>query len=267
MSKIISVVSFKGGVGKTTTAVNLGSVLSRDFNKKVLVVDTNFSSPGVGLHFGMTNQEHTLQDVLMNEAELNKAVYKVGTGLYVMPASLLSKNVNVFSLRNKLNDLRQFYDFIILDTAPALTSSTIESIAASDEALVVSHADYLGLSATLKAVQLANQKKVPVRGVVLNQTSSRSFELSKDELEQASNTKVIANIPFSKKFGESLSEASSLVLHQPDSSIAKLYNSLASRFADKKDKKDPFKNKLKKLFKKEITKEAIDKLLIENELK
>ena len=267
MSKIISIVSLKGGVGKTTTAINLGSSLSQDFNKKVLILDSNFSSPGVGLHFGVVNPENTVQDVLSNKTKINNAVYKINTGLYIMPANFLSKKVDMFTLKNKLNDLRQYYDYILLDTAPAINSSTITAISASDEALVVSNPDYLGLSATLRTVQLINQKQIPLRGIILNNVKNKSFELTKQDLEQASNAKIISTIPSSQQFSEAMINTTSLVLHNPKSTISKLYKDLAAKISETTVVKDPFKNKLKKLFKKSITQEEVEKLLIENEIK
>lgn len=267
MSKIISVVSLKGGVGKTTTALNLGSSLAKDFNKKVLIVDSNFAAPGIGLHFGIVNPDHTLQDVLANKTEVNNAVYKINTGLYILPSAFLSKNINMFTLKHKLNDLRQYYDYVILDTAPALTSSTISSISASDEVLVISNSNYLGLSATMRAVQLVNQKQIPIRGIVLNNVNGKSFELSKDDLELASKTKVIATIPTSQQFSEAMVDTTSLVLHNPKSSIAELYKCLAAKISETSLNKNPIKDKLKRLFKKKITQADVKKLLIENELR
>jgi len=62
--KIIGVISLKGGVGKTTTVANLGASLAKDFNKKVLVVDANFSAPNLGLHLGLVDPKTTIHDVL-----------------------------------------------------------------------------------------------------------------------------------------------------------------------------------------------------------
>ncbi|MBT3304713.1 AAA family ATPase [Candidatus Woesearchaeota archaeon] len=266
MSKIISVVSFKGGVGKTTTALNLGSALSKDLNKKVLIVDSNFSSPSVGLHFGIINPDNTFQDILKGKTSTNNAVYKINTGLYILPSAVLSKKVNMFTLKHKLNELRQFYDYVILDTSPSLNSSTTSAISASDEVLIVSNADYLGLSSTLKAISLINQKRIPIKGIVLNNISKKSSELTKEDIENATKIRVISTIPTSPQFSKAIVNTSSVVFHNPKSCITKLYTNLAAKITETNLKKDPFKHRIRQLFKKKITQEDVKKLLIENEI-
>ena len=64
--KIIGIISLKGGVGKTSSVANLGAVLASEFNKKVLVVDANFSAPNLGLHLGLVEPKVTIHDVLLN---------------------------------------------------------------------------------------------------------------------------------------------------------------------------------------------------------
>ena len=66
--RTIGIISLKGGVGKTTTVANLGAVLAKEFNKKVLVIDANFSAPNLGLHLGIVEPKVTIQDVLLNRA-------------------------------------------------------------------------------------------------------------------------------------------------------------------------------------------------------
>ena len=91
MSKVIGIIAIKGGVGKTTTVVNLGAILSKEFNKNILIVDGNFSAPNLALHFGITKSEKTLHDVLLNKANIDEAIIKHSDNFHILPSSLLSK--------------------------------------------------------------------------------------------------------------------------------------------------------------------------------
>ena len=91
-AKTIGIISIKGGVGKTTTVINLETSLANDYGKKVLVVDANFSSPNIGLHLGNIEHKVTLHDVLKNKVNITKSVYSHEFGFHFIPSSLVSKN-------------------------------------------------------------------------------------------------------------------------------------------------------------------------------
>ena len=115
-AKIIGFVSVKGGVGKTTTVANLGLILAKDFGKKVLIVDGNFSGPNLALHFGFNKIGHTLHDVLEGKARLHKAIYEHSSGMHILPASLYSRKVDYNKFHQYIASLRSFYDLILIDS-------------------------------------------------------------------------------------------------------------------------------------------------------
>ena len=75
MGKIIGIISIKGGVGKTSVVIALGAAMANEFDKKVLLVDGNFSAPNLALHLGLINPEITLHHVLNNRANAENAIY------------------------------------------------------------------------------------------------------------------------------------------------------------------------------------------------
>src|SRR3989304_1975926 len=92
MSKIIVITSGKGGVGKTTTAINLGAALNY-FGKDVLIIDGNLSTPNIGIHLNSPEVPIDLNNVLKGEAEPFEAVYKHESGMKIMPSSLSVKEL------------------------------------------------------------------------------------------------------------------------------------------------------------------------------
>ena len=195
MVKKIGIISIKGGVGKTSSVASLGASLANDFNKKVLLVDANFSAPNLGLHLGLINPEYTLHHVLNNKAHTYKAIYKTEYGFHVIPGSLFYQNINPFKLRDKLKDIEKGYDIILIDSSPTLNEEILSTMIASDELLVVTTPDISTLSTTLRAIKIAKQRKTPISGLILNKVYNKDFELSLEEIEETSGCSVLAVIP------------------------------------------------------------------------
>ena len=112
MGKSIGVISLKGGVGKTSVVVALGSAIA-DFNKKVLLVDGNLSAPNLGIHFKIINPEISLHHVLDREVNAKDAVQSLGK-LDILPSSIFTdKQINPLKLKDRLDYLKKKYDYII----------------------------------------------------------------------------------------------------------------------------------------------------------
>ena len=194
MGKTIGILSLKGGVGKTSSVVSLGASMA-DFGKKVLLVDGNLSAPNLGLHLNIVDPEKTLHHVLMGEANITEAVINMDN-FDVIPASIFSKGkINPLKLRDKLNYLKKYYDYIIIDSSPSLNEETLASILASDEVLVVTTPDLPTLSMTVKAVKVAKQRGTPIIGIIVNKVYDKSFEISLREVEKTAGVPVMAVIP------------------------------------------------------------------------
>ena len=132
MSKVIGIIAIKGGVGKTSCSANLGAALAYEFNKRVLLVDANFSAPNLALHFGLADPEATLHDTLSNKANIGDAIYEYDKNLHIIPGSMLNEKINPFKLREKLHKLKDLYDVIIIDSSPNLNNEILATMLASD---------------------------------------------------------------------------------------------------------------------------------------
>ncbi len=202
MGHIIAFVSIKGGVGKTTLALETASSLANDFGKKVLLIDANFSAPNVGLYLDLT-EDLGLHDVLENERQMHVAIYEAH-GFDVIPASLYyDKQVDVFKLKKLIEKVESRYDYIILDSSPNYEELK-PVIVAAEKIFIVTTPDDVTLKTSMKAAVLAKYRKTPVEGIIINKIRDSDFELSLNEVEEFSEIPVVARIPDHKRMNEAL---------------------------------------------------------------
>lgn len=245
-AKVFGVIALKGGVGKTTVVSNLGAALSGEFEKKVLIVDANFSTPHLGLHVGLINPDHNLHSSLREEYSIYEAIYQHSLGFHIIPGKLAPEILDPTVLRDKLEPLREIYDVILIDSSPSLNEEMASTMAASDELLVVSSPDYPTLSSTLHAIKLAKQRNTPIRGIVLNKVHKKRFELGVRDITNASDTKVLASLPENVKVLAAVSKMTPVVEFAPKEDISVAYKILAGSLIGEKYKKSLFGKSKKK---------------------
>jgi len=262
--KIIGIISLKGGVGKTTTVANLGAALASEFKKKILVIDANFSAPNLGLHLGLIDPKVTLHDVLLDKVTADKAIYEHEAGFHIMPAAYLSRKVKPHKLKQKISYLKNHYDIILIDSSPNLNDEILATMMASDELFVVTSPDYPTLSTTLRAVRLAKQRKTPIKGLILNKVYNKKFELSIQDIEKAANVPVISVLSEDIKVPESIANTTPIALHNPKANASIEYKKLAAALVSETYKDPRFLTKIKKIFKKDIPKDNINRLLMDD---
>lgn len=247
-SKVFGIIALKGGVGKTTLVSNLGASLARDFQKKVLLIDANFSTPHLGLHLGLVNPKYTLHHVLNDNHSIFEAIYQHELGFHIIPGQLAPLKINPLILKERLAPLRKVYDVILIDSSPSLNEEMYATMAASDELLVVSSPDYPTLSSTIYAVRIAKEKDSEIRGIVINKAYKKKFELSKRDIEEASGVKILEVVPHNVKVVSALSRMQPVVVNFPRQDVSISYKNLAgSLIGEKKKKKRLFKKKEKEL--------------------
>ncbi len=241
MGVSIGIVSLKGGVGKTTAVVSLGSAIA-SFGKKVLLVDGNISSPNLGLHLEVVEPEISLQDVLEKKANPSEAIYKLAN-FDIMPASIFQDyKANLFSMKEKLRYLKRSYDYILIDSSPSLDNETLSAMIASDEILVVTTPDHPTLSTTLKALKLAKQRGTPISGLILNKVHHKNFEIPLAHVEATLEIPVMAVIPHDVDFLRALSNFKPSVEYKPRSEASEEYKKLAASLIGEKYKPVRFRN-------------------------
>jgi len=251
MAKVIGIISIKGGVGKTTTVTNLGAALSQ-IGKKVLLVDANYSAPNLGLHFGLVRPDSaTIHDVLINKASIKHATYEHEAGFHFIPGALVpraSDRIDIYRLKNRLKDIKDDYDFILIDSSPTLNAEMLSTIVASDELIAVSTPDYPTLSCTMRAVKIAKQKKTPITGLVLNKTRNQKFEVSLKDIEDTTGVPVLAVLPDHTDVLAALAETTPVTLFNSKNEVSIEYKKLAASLSGVEFKDNRISNMLKGLF-------------------
>lgn len=251
MARVIAICNAKGGVGKTTTAVNLGAYLAV-LGKRVLLVDLDpqgnaSSALGVSpLTVGQSVYHGLLGEASPADLRKPSIIYN----FHVIPAAphlagalveLVNMEEREFRLRNFLHHVRHEYDYVIIDLSPSLTLLTINALIAADEVIIPVQAEYYsleGLSQVLQTIELIkNNLEHPLRiaGAVLTMVEPReklSREVSKNVREHFPHHVFRTEIPRSVALAEAPSFAKPVLLHRPDSIGALAYKALAEEVAE-----------------------------------
>jgi len=259
MVKKIGIISIKGGVGKTSTVSSLGASLANDFDKRVLLVDANFSAPNLGIHLGMLDPEFTIHHVLNNKVHIRKAIYDTGHGFHILPGSIFYQKINPFKLREKLKEIEKNYDIILIDSSPTLNEEILATMLASDELIVVTTPDLATLSTTMRAVRLARQRKTPINGLILNKVYNKNFELSIKEIEDTSGCDILAVIPHDINIPKTQSEYMPLTMGKSNSA-SREYKRLAGILAGDEYEESFFKRIISK-FKNSFQKQEVNRVI------
>jgi chromosome partitioning protein len=243
MANTIAVLNQKGGVGKTTTAINLGAYLARA-GHSVLIADMDpqgNSTSGLGLDKQALNS--TLYDVLFARANANQTTHKINSKLAVLPANanLAGAEVELVPLAGRELKLRevlggQSYEFILIDCPPSLGLLTVNALAAANSVLIPVQAEYYaleGLSQLLNVIQQVRQALNPgldILGVLITLYDSRNSlpEQVKKELQNYFGPKLFETIvPRNVRLAEAPSFGRTIIEHDKWSKGARAYKSLA----------------------------------------
>lgn len=206
MGKTIGIISIKGGVGKTSITSSLGAIMANEFNKKVLLIDGNFSSPNLGMHLGLDNPKTTIHHVIDGKIYAKDAIYESEYGFDIIPGAWVYEKINPLRLAEKIRDLKRRYDIILIDSSPNLNEEILATMMASDELLMVTTPDHVTLATTMRAIKLAKEKRTPITGIILNKVYNKKFELNLKQIEEVSGCNVLAIIPHEINIQRALSK-------------------------------------------------------------
>jgi len=237
MTHIISVISGKGGVGKTTLVSNLGAYLAK-MGKKVLLIDGNLSGANLCVHLGMPEgYPFSLNHVLRGDIPIEQAVCKHHLGFEVIPASISDIEVKPKRLKYMLSKLVGKKDIIIIDSAAGIDQEVRASIEAADSVIIVVNPELPSIISAMRAKMVVEDNEKEIIGVVVNRSMGESFEMDVKSIEKSLGIPVIAKIPEHKKVRESIAKKKPVVIHSPESSVSFEIKKLAHRLIGEKPPK------------------------------
>lgn len=248
MGKVVSIANQKGGVGKTTTSVNLSTILAKK-GKKVLMIDADpqgNASSGVGID---KDVEESVYDILIDNTEIEKVAKKTNIkNLSICPSNinlagaeveLVSMMSREYRLKEKLDPIKDNYDYIIIDCPPSLGLVTLNAFTASDSVLIPVQCEYYALEGlgqlinTINLVKKHLNKNIEIEGALLTMYDIRT-NLSNQvvkEVKKYFNDKVYKNvIPRNVKLSEAPSYGMPITIYDPRSKGAKSYEKFAKEF-------------------------------------
>lgn len=233
MTKVITITSGKGGVGKTTTAINLAAALNA-FGKEVIVVDANLTTPNVGLHFGAPIVPVNLNHVLLGKAKIADAIYEHESGTKIIPSSLSVKELkrlNHGKLSEVAKKLKRMADIIIYDSAAGLGEEAVAAMEAGDELIIVTNPEIPAVTDALKASKLVEQMGKEVRGVIITRVKGVRGEMPIKNVTEMLELPVLGVIPEDSNVPLSVSMKDALMHTHPRSKAAKAYRKIAAKIA------------------------------------
>ena len=254
MGRIIAIANQKGGVGKTTTAINLSSCLA-DKGQKVLSIDMdpqgNMTS---GLGVDKDEVEKTVYDLIIGEAEIDEVIQKnVMDNLDVIPTNidlsaaeieLIGIDDKEFIVRNAVHKVKDNYDYIIIDCPPSLSMLTINAMTTADSVLVPIQCEYYaleGLSQLIHTVQLVKERLNPVleiEGVVFTMYDARtnlSLQVVENVKENLQQNIYKTIIPRNIRLAEAPSYGMPINKYDPKSAGSDAYMRLADEVINREE--------------------------------
>jgi septum site-determining protein MinD len=231
MNRIIVITSGKGGVGKTTTAINLGAAMNY-FGKDVLIIDGNLSTPNVGIHLNSPEVPVNLNHVLLGKADALEAVYEHESGLKVMPSSLSIKELKKIRperINDFKKDFKKLSDYTIVDSAAGLGEETLSTMELADEIIVITNPEMPAITDALKTIKLAEQMKKSVLGVIVTRVRKDDIEMSAETVKDMLETPILGMIPEDMNVKRSLNQKDAVVHTHPQSNASRAYKEIAAR--------------------------------------
>lgn len=199
MAKVISVISGKGGTGKTFFSISLADALAK--SHKTILLDFNFPHPNAYAYLDKNNNLNCLNHVLAKQVKMKDAVYKHKTGFYIMPSSIFLKDLidldlDGSNLKKIISELSKIFEFIVIDTAPGISDISKLALKNSTESVLVTTPNYVDVLDNLKMIEFARTVKNRPLGFVVNKHDEFSKKADERSMVSFFNLPCLGKIPY-----------------------------------------------------------------------
>jgi len=251
MSKVFATVNQKGGVGKTTTAINLAAYLAT-FGKKTLLIDSDPQGNATsGLGIERESISVCMYDIIINSAEFTSVIKSTSiSGLDIAPATprlagaeveLVELELRELKLKHALKTVHESYEYILIDCPPSLSLLTVNALTAADQVIIPIQCEYYaleGLSQLIKTIELVRKSLNPdlrICGILLTMYDSRTLlsEQVAEETRRHFGGRVFKTIiPRNVRLAEAPSFGQPIIFYDPSSTGAVAYENLSREVLD-----------------------------------
>ncbi|MFA9417689.1 cell division ATPase MinD [Natrinema sp. HArc-T2] len=226
---VYAIASGKGGVGKTTTTVNLGTALA-EAGERVAIVDTDLGMANLAGFVSLSPDSTTLHDVLAGVASTDDATYQLADNIVAIPSGTNLDDYAETSperLRDVVADLRSQFDYVFLDVGAGISHETVLPLGLADAVVLVSTPEPAAIHDTKKTIELTERSGGDVAGLVLTRTRPDS-DISHDDLADRLEVSLLGAIPEDPAARESVYAGTPLVVYEPDGPASVAYRQLAA---------------------------------------
>ena len=229
---VYAIASGKGGVGKTTTTVNLGTALAQA-GERVAIVDTDLGMANLAGFVSLTPDATTLHDVLASDASIDDATYRLADNIVAVPSGTGLDEYAETSpegLRDAVADLRAKYDYVFLDVGAGISHETVLPLGLADAVVVISTPEPASVQDSRKTIELTDHAGGSVAGLVVTRVHPDT-EVSYDEIADRLELPLLGAVPEDGAARESVYAGTPLVVYQPESPAAIAYRQIAAGLA------------------------------------
>jgi septum site-determining protein MinD len=229
--RIIGIVSGKGGVGKTTVALNLAMALN-DFGKSTIVVDADLTMCGASLQLGLYNSQLNLNEALINDINILDTIYIHKSGIKIIPSSFFIEPSSYISLSKIFSNL-EIEDNLLIDSPPGVDENAVEVLKACEEVIIVVTPDIQSVSSGLKVSNLAENLGIKQTGVIVNKYSKNiKNQLTANEIKEVFGLPVLGVIEEDELIRKSVNERVPAFYLNPNSKNSLTFKEIAAKILE-----------------------------------
>ncbi len=236
MARVYTIASGKGGTGKTTVTLNLGTSLAM-LKKKTIILDADIGMANLGLLLGLERSKITLHEVLSGNAEINEAVYDGPEGLKIVPSGLSLRGFQKSKperLKEVMAALIDGMDYLLIDAPAGISKDGVIPLAAADKVILVVNPELASMADALKTKALTEMLGRPIEGAILNRAELDKTELNRNKVSELLGVKILELIPEDVNVRRAAAFKVPVVIRTPTSPASIAFRRLAAQLAGEK---------------------------------